>query len=207
MPLDLGPHLDPKLCAVLVFECQEGVIGDRSLLPGLVRAVKAVGLVANVSRLLDSARAAGARVFYCKVAKRPDGIGNPFNTPIEKRLRSRSHASAGGPELGEIVEPLAPRDGDVVVRREHGLTGFYESGLDAFLRNTGVRSIVLTGVSVNIGILGTAIEAVNRGYTAIVPVDCVAGDPPEYAEQALRYAVRNVAFLTTSAEVAAVWST
>ena len=33
-------------------------------------------------------------------------------------------------------------------------------GLDAFLRNTGVQTVILTGVSVNVGIMGTTIEAV-----------------------------------------------
>jgi nicotinamidase-related amidase len=205
MAYDLGSHLAPDTTAVLVFECQEGVIGKTIQLPGLANAVEAGRVVANIAGLLASARAAGARVFYCTVGKRPDGIGNPFNTPIEQRLRAQNPELAGGPDLGGVVEALAPQADEVVVRREHGLTGFYESGLDAFLRNTQVRSIVLTGVSVNIGILGTAIEAVNRGYTVIVPSDCVAGDPPAYAEQALRYSVRNVAFLTTSAEVAAIW--
>jgi nicotinamidase-related amidase len=58
---------------------------------------------------------------------------------------------------------------------------------------------------VNIGVLGTAIEAVNRGYTVVVPTDCVAGDPPEYAEQALRYSVRNIAFLSTRTEIETIW--
>jgi nicotinamidase-related amidase len=209
MAYDLAREIDPNSTAVLIFECQEGVVGKASQLPGLAAAVETGRVIENIARLLDSARVCGARVFYCTVGKRRDGIGNPFNTPIEKRLRTqsleRNPGDVGGPDIGEIVESLAPREGEVEVRREHGLTGFYESGLDAFLRNTGVRSIVLTGVSVNIGILGTAIEAVNRGYTVVVPRDCVAGDPPEYAEQALRYSLRNIAFLTTSTEIAAVW--
>ena len=86
------------------------------------------------------------------------------------------------------------------------MTGFYESGLDAYLRNIGTKTVILTGVSVNVGVLGTAIEAVNRGYTVVVPTDCVAGDPPEYAEAALRYSVRNIAFLSTREEIETTWS-
>ncbi len=206
MAYDVRERLDPKSTALIVFECQEGVIGEKSHLPGLAAAARDGEMVAHIATLLDSARSCGVGVFYCTVNKRPDGIGNPFNTPIEMRLRSQNPDPDAAPDMGEVVAALAPQEGDVVVSRQHGLTGFYESGLDTFLRNTGVRSVVLTGVSVNIGILGTAIEAVNRGYTAIVPTDCVAGDPPEYAEQALRYAVRNVALLTGHSEVAAAWA-
>jgi nicotinamidase-related amidase len=163
-------------------------------------------MIEHIGALLSVARSAQVRVFYCTVAKRRDGVGNPFNTPLEIRLRARSGEPTAGPDMGDVVADLAPQPGEVVVARQHGMTGFYESGLDAYLRNCGIRTVVLTGVSVNIGILGTAIEAVNHGYTVVVPTDCVAGDPPEYAEQALRYSVRNVAFLSTRAEIEGVWS-
>ena len=107
--------------------------------------------------------------------------------------------------MGPVVAELAPREGDVVVSREHGMTGFYASGLDATLRGCGVRSVVIAGVSLNVGVMGTAFEAVNRGYTVVVPTDCVAADPPEYKEPALRYSVRNVAFLSSAAEIAKIW--
>lgn len=204
MAYDLSRHLEPSQTSVLVFECQQGVIGEGSALAGLAEAVRAGQMVEHIAALLDAARAAGARIFHCTAAKRPDGIGNPFNTPIEMRLREKG----GGTKAhgaGEVVEALTPRPGEVVIARQHGMTAFYESGLDAFLRNTGTKTVVITGVSVNVGVLGTTIEAVNRGYTAIVPTDCVAGDPPEYAEQALRYSVRNLALLTTGEEIEAIW--
>lgn len=202
MGFEISRYLSPEDCSVLVFECQEGVVGAGSFLPGLASAVRDGGMLESIAGLLDSARSAGARVIYCTAEKRLDGVGNPFNTPIEMRLRAQGGSV---PDMGDIVAEVAPRDGEVVVRREHGMTGFYESGLDAYLRNSGTRTLVLTGVSVNIGVLGTAIEAVNRGYTVVVPTDCVAGDPPEYAEAALRYSVRNLAFLSTRDEIEGAW--
>ena len=65
--------------------------------------------------------------------------------------------------------------------------------------------IVMHGVSLNIGLLGTTVEAVNRGYRVIMPADCVAADPPEYGEQVLRYSIRNLAYLSTAAEISAAW--
>ena len=90
--------------------------------------------------------------------------------------------------------------------RAHGMTAFNESGLDSFLRASGVRTVIPTGVSVNIAITGATMEAVNRGYHVIIPTDCVAGDPPSYAQEALRYCLRNLAFLTTAEDIAAIWS-
>jgi nicotinamidase-related amidase len=59
------------------------------------------------------------------------------------------------------------------------VTAFYGTPLDQLLRNCGVRTVVLTGVSTNLGIPGSAIEAVNRGYSVVIPEDCTAGVWPE----------------------------
>ena len=86
-----------------------------------------------------------------------------------------------------------------------GLPAFYESGLDATLRNCGVKTIVLAGVSLNLGVIGTTIEAVNRGYTVVVAKDCVAADPAEFAEPLLRFSLRNIAYLSSAEEISEIW--
>ena len=40
-----------------------------------------------------------------------------------------------------------------------------------------MTTVVATGVSVNLGVLGLAIEACNLGYQVVVPRDAVAGHP------------------------------
>lgn len=200
MAVDLTPLLDPADTALVVFECQEGIVGPHSVLPGLAAAVRGGDVLSHISNLADAARKAGAPVVYCAFER---GDSSMMITPLELRMRADGTAP---PSMGPVVAELAPRDGDAVVTRSDGLTGFHGTGLDDTLRSTGAGTIVLTGVSVNIGILGTAIEAVNRGYTVVVPTDCVAGDPPEYAEQALRNSLRNLAFLSTSTEIAIAWA-
>lgn len=202
MPIEIEPLLDPASTAVVVFECQQGILGPGSPLPGLASAAQEGDILVRFGKLLGAAREAGVKVFYMTSAKRADGFGNAFNTPIERRVRASSGKAF---DAGPVCREVAPQSGELVIAREHGLTGFYESGLDSYLRNTGVRNIVLGGVSVNLGILGTAIEAVNRGYAVVVPRDCVAGDPPQYAEQMLRFSLRNIAFLTSAEEIAGVW--
>lgn len=198
MAVDLAPLLRPDLTSVIVFECQEGIVGESAYLPTLAAAVRDRGVLGNIDRLLTAARSADVTVHYCTANKREDGIGNAFNTPMERRIKeSAGEDVVGPPSMGDIVAEIAPQPGDVVIAREQGLTGFHATGLDDYLRNSGVRTVVLCGVSVNVGIIGTAIEAVNRGYTVVVASDAVVGDPPEYGDDALRYTVRNLAYLAT----------
>jgi nicotinamidase-related amidase len=74
---------------------------------------------------------------------------------------------------------------------------FTGTSLDATLRNLGVKVVVVTGVSVNLGVLGCCIEAVNLGYQVAVPTDAVAGVPADYAASVVATTLSLVATLTT----------
>jgi nicotinamidase-related amidase len=204
MPVDLTPFLEPARCAILVFECQENVIGAGSRIPGLVAAVRARGIVPNIARLLRHARAAGARVFYCTAEPRADGLGRA-RTPMHDRMQ-RAAAPRGDDVDASVVRELAPEKGDVRLPRSHGMSAFYDTGLDPCLRDLEIRTVIPVGVSLNIGLIGTTIEAVNYGYRVVFPEDCAAGDPPEYGDQVLRYAIRNLAYVTSSEQIAQIWS-
>lgn len=203
MPIDVSPHLDPARCAVVNMECQVGLLGPGSVLPGLARSAAAIGLVANLQRLFDAARGVGVCIYYCTDERRSDGFGFARNTMVSRHMPEGRDGSGGH---GAVMPGIEPQPADVVFRREQGLTGFYATGLDPYLRNTGVTTVIVTGVSLNIAVLGTAIEAMNRGYTVIVPNDCIASDPPEYAEVAGRYTLRNIAYVVPSATIVDHWT-
>ncbi len=186
MPVDLRPIIEPAHTAVLVIECQEGVLGENSPVRELARVVREGSLIPTLARFLGDARAAGVRVYHCTVeAGANDAIAN---TPLGARTRGRSDGA------GAILRELGPEPHDVVAPRDHGLTVFHDTGLDDRLRSAGIRSVVLTGVSVNIAITGAAIEA------------CVAGFPLAFASDALRYSLRNLAYLSTADAIRAVWA-
>jgi nicotinamidase-related amidase len=203
MPIDLSPHLDPATCAVVNMECQEGLLGSDSVLPELAAAANEINLIENLRRLFDAARSKGVRVYYCTDERRPDGFGLAYNPLVDLRLPAGEN---GGGGRGAVIADISPREEDIVLRREQGLTGFYATALDSYLRNTGIHTIVLTGISLNVSILGTVIEAVNRGFTVIVPSDGVASIPREYSDIALRYTVRNIAFVAPTQSIIDAWA-
>ena len=92
-----------------------------------------------------------------------------------------------------------------VVTRWHGLTPFQGTELDQLLRNLGVRTVVATGVSVNIGILGLTIEAVNAGYQVVIAREAVTGTPDEYVAAVMDHTLKLLATLAPVDDVVAVW--
>ncbi len=200
---DLTEILDPTHCALVNMECQENLLGPHSVIPALAQAAADVGLVETLAALFESARAAGVRIYYCTDERRTDGLGLAHNMPIQQRILDRG-ANHGG--HGPVLAPIAPQPADVVFRREQGVTGFFATGLDQYLRNTGVRTLVVTGVSLNLAVLGTTIEAANRGYTVVVPTDGVAGVPQEYVEAVLRFTVQQIGYTATTQLIRERWS-
>ena len=104
-----------------------------------------------------------------------------------------------------MVDALAPREGDWQVNRFHGVTPFHSGELDQLLRNLGVKTVVATGVSVNIGITGMTIEAVNAGYQVVIPKQAVTGTPDDYVEAVFANTLRLLATIASVDDVVAAW--
>jgi nicotinamidase-related amidase len=201
--------LDPSTTAVLTMELQQGVVGEGAMMVALVEEMQRTDTLARVRRLCDGARDAGARVVHCTVVARPDGAGSTENCKIfamsaKQRREQGSTATDIGSRGAELVEGLEdPRD--IVVPRLHGMTPFTSTALDQILRNLGVRTVVATGVSVNLGVFGMALTALDLGYQVVIPTDAVAGVPREYAEAVLEHSLSLIATLTTTDELLGLW--
>ncbi len=201
MPYDPRPHLRPERCALILFECQEAVIGPETRLQGLRQDVVDRDLVGNLSTVLEAARETGVLVTYCNMAFRPDGLGAP-NTP---RADHQPTGPAGPAEASPVVTPLEPRSDELVLERIHGMSTFYGTPLEPVLRDRGITTIIPAGVSLNIGIVATTVEALNRGFRIVIARECCAGDPTSYAEDVYRNTLNNLAYLTTSEDLVAAW--
>jgi biuret amidohydrolase len=200
--------LDPSTTALLTMELQNGVVGPDAMLPDLVHEVERVGLLDVVRRVCDAARDAGVRVVHCTHTTRPDGAASPLNCRIfalsERMRRETGHSATeiGRPGV-ELVEGLEdPRD--IVVPRLTGMTPFTSTSLDQILRNLGIKTVIATGVSTNLGVFGMAMTALDLGYQVVVVRDAVAGVPPEFAEAVLDQSLSLISTVVTSEDVLAV---
>jgi len=205
VPIDLGRLLDPAQAAVLTMELQRGVVGEASVLPELAAQVRARGVVANAARLVAGARRARVPVVHCTAEFRPDRAGSSFNSPLLAALAKGPPRLVAGSDAAALVAELGPEDGDFVSSRLHGVSPFTGTALDMLLRNLGVGTVVATGVSVNVALIGLAIEAVNLGYSVAIVTDAVAGVPQEYAEAVMANTMAMLATRVTVDDVLRQW--
>ena len=202
----LPEWVEPQTTALLSMEMQRGVVGDLSRIPTLVAAVEEAGVVANLSALMKVARAAGIPVVHCNALFRADRKGSANNCPMLSRaMKDPDQILEGSPQTA-IAPALGPDPADFVLSRYHGVSPFSGTTLDITLRNLGVRTVVATGVSINLGVFGLCLEAVNLGYRVILPVDCTAGFPADYAEAVIRNSLAQLCTITTSSDIKAAWT-
>ncbi|HEY2302678.1 MAG TPA: cysteine hydrolase [Acidimicrobiales bacterium] len=206
MPLDMATLVSPSHTAVLTMEMQRGVIGDLAAVPTLAEEVAAQGTIGRTSRLVVAARQAGVRVVHCTAEFRPDGAGSAGNCPVLAAARREPDRLIIGTPTVDVVPELGPEPADIISSRVHGMTPFTGTSLDVMLRNLGITTVIATGVSVNIGIVGLVIEAVDLGYQVVLPTDCVAGVPEEYAQAVIKNTLSLLTTRTTADKLIAIWS-
>ncbi len=210
--MNLAELVSPRHTAVLTMEMQQAVVGREALMPALADAADACGLRDTVGRVCAAARGAGSRVVHCTVETRPDGAGFRANCKIfGLSARLRLEQGSTPTDIGQPGTALVPELGvdprDIVVPRMHGMTPFTSTSLDQILRNLGVTTVVATGVSVNLGIIGLCLGALDLGYQVVLVRDAVIGVPTDYADAVIANSLSYISTVVTSYELISAWPT
>jgi nicotinamidase-related amidase len=195
-----APH-----CALLIQEMQEGVVGSESGLPALAQAAAEVGLVDVVARVARAARRARAPVVHCTAENLQSGFGRNRNARLFALSERAEMANQPGTDSVQPVSEIGPAPGDHVLPRYHGLSPMCGSPLDQLLRNSGISTVVVVGVSLNIAITNLVLDAVNRSYQVIVVSDGVVGVPIEFGKQILAHTLSLIATIVDSDQLLAAW--
>jgi nicotinamidase-related amidase len=184
---------DPSTTALLVIDMQRDFVDPGGFGEALGNDVSLLGrAVAPTRRVLDAARAAGMLVIHTREGHRPD----LSDCPPAKLARGRLTSGIGDPgpmgrilirgEYGhDIVDSLKPLPKEPVVDKP-GKGAFYATDLEAMLRNRGITSLVVTGVTAEVCVQTTVREANDRGFECLVLSDCIASYFPEFYEMTLR---------------------
>jgi nicotinamidase-related amidase len=164
---------DPTRTAVLSMDCQNDICHERGAFTGPIAAqVAATGVFARIAECLAAARAAGVPVVHVRHLTDPMAGSDVRESSRVLRGMRRLGALVPGTWGAEIVAEVAPVDGELVVDK-HRISAFAGTDLDRVLRQRGIDSLVLTGISTSFVVEGTARDAVDRGFrTAVVGDGC-----------------------------------
>jgi nicotinamidase-related amidase len=183
-----GPMaFDPKRTALIIIDMQrdflepggfgEALGNDVSLLQ------KAVGPCADA---LAAARAIGMTIIHTREGHRPD----LSDAPPAKVERGEPLKRIGDPgpmgrilirgEPGhDIVAALYPQADEPVLDKP-GKGAFHQTDLEQMLRNRGIGTLIVCGVTTEVCVHTTIREANDRGYRCVALADACASYFPEF---------------------------
>jgi nicotinamidase-related amidase len=156
--------LDPNRTALLVMDYQPGI---------LERLPDPDAQLAICARALALARDAGVTVGYVRVAFAEDDV-----VPEHSPFHDRKALFPADAEATQIHPRLAPRDGDIVVRKVR-VGAFSTTDLDTQLRSRGIDTLVLAGISTSGVTLSTVRDGADRDYRIAVLSDATADFDPD----------------------------
>ncbi|WP_333827670.1 cysteine hydrolase family protein [Pararhodobacter sp.] len=205
-PLNARPEPvtpDTARTALIVVDMQNAFASKGGMFDLAGHDISGAGPVIDLhKRLLPAVRAAGVQVIYLQMSFKPDlsDAGGPDSPAYHKELALRMMRER--PELagtlliddswdGQIVDGLAPQDGDIVIRKSR-YNGFTGTDLDAVLKARGIRHLLFTGIATNICVESTARNAFFNEYWPILIADAMNHAGPDFTRQATLWNFENV---------------
>jgi nicotinamidase-related amidase len=194
----------PHETALLIVECQNGVVGPDSVLPDLA-AVVAPSLPI-IGRLAAGAREHGVQVVHLTFSPLAHNRSCNRKPLLFKGILRNMDAWGPDHPATQVVDEIGVGDDDLVLPRASGLSPTYGTETFKVLRNMGIKAIVVAGVSTNIAIPAVLTEACDEGFDVTVARDAALGSPADYAEQMMQHTIGMIARLTTVDELVAQWA-
>jgi len=194
---------EPRSTALLFVECQRGVIGDLSVLPALAEAAQPA--LAAMARLAAGARAVGVQVAHLTYLPLAGGRSASQRSPLMRATASTASWQASDAPL-EIVPEIGAGPDDLVLPRHQGISPVHRTEVLTILRNMGIDTIVVAGVSTNLAVPLVAVGAADEDFAVTVVTDATVGTPAAHHASMLRHSLAFVARLVTTDELVSEWA-
>lgn len=180
--------MNPETTALVLIEFQNDFTSEGGALHGAVQGtMESTGMLANARTALEATRAAGATVIHSPIsfeAGYHEITAHPYG--ILKGVVD-STAFVKGTWGAQIVEDVAPVEGDIVIEGKRGLDAFGSTNLDFILRSKGISTVVLAGFLTNCCVESTMRSAYEKGFEVITLTDAVGATSEAEHTNAITY--------------------
>ena len=183
---------DPETTALVIIDMQRDFVEPGGFGEALGNDVSILRTtIAPIKKVLDACRKLGMMIVHTREGHRSDLT----DCPPSKLVRGKPKRKIGdGGSMGrllvrgeaghDIIPELYPKAGEIVIDKP-GKGAFYATDFEAILRNKGIKSLIVCGVTTEVCVNTTVREANDRGFNCLVPDDCVGSYFPDFQKAAL----------------------
>jgi biuret amidohydrolase len=184
--------VDLNRTALLIIDMQRDFLEPGGFGEALGNDVARLAIAIEPCRsVLEAVRRHGLPVVHTREGHRPD-LSDAPPAKLERgvpRLRIGAPGPMGrilvrGEPGHDIIAALYPIPGEPVIDKP-GKGAFYQTELELILRNRGIESLLVCGVTTEVCVNTTVREANDRGYRCIVLADCCASYFPHFHDAGL----------------------
>jgi nicotinamidase-related amidase len=155
----VGMRLEAKKTALILIDLQNGIMSAPNPAPH-----SCADVMKNAARLAKAVRAKGGTVVYIRV-----DMNDVLRLPVDAPLRD-PNAPPLPATASEIAAAADFQAGDWLITKRHW-GAFAGTELERKLRERGIDTIVLGGVSTNAGVESTARQGTGLGFAFVVAED------------------------------------
>ena|SRR5579864_3990931 len=181
IPQSLGEIINPQNTALIVYDMQAGIV---------TQIPKGREITQAVSRVLGAARAAGIRTFFTRhmsLSKELMGAFQCRTAMAWQRVDSMEKVKPiflrDSPAF-QIIPELAPRPSEGIVDKIT-MSAFEGTYLEIALRDCGIRSFLIVGIALEIGIDPTCRQGSDLGFWPILVRDACGFGNEEAANHSI----------------------
>jgi len=193
--------IDPAHSVLVMWDVQNALVD---------RIFNRDGFLESTKKFLNGARQKGVPIVYSKIVPLPREYEAPSRMymmmkrfGLDDPLKIPRFLEPGTPEA-EIHSDLKPRKGEPVLDK-HTASIFVGTHFERMMLNRGIKTIIFSGISTEMGIASSARDAINRGFYTVVVSDCVSTMDQTIHEAALNILSR-VCIVTSSEKIRRSWA-
>ncbi|HKJ34433.1 MAG TPA: hydrolase [Balneolales bacterium] len=181
--------LNPDSTALVLIDLQKGIV-SRDVAPHSSSEV-----VDNAAKLVHKCHDKGVAVILVRVSFAKDG---------RDRLSPKAEVEWSGQQIpkdfDQLVPEISPDKADhIITKRQWG--AFYGTDLDLQLRRRGIDTLLMGGISTNIGVESTARNAYERGYNQVLVEDAMSSMSADAHEFAISNIFPRIGLIRSTSEV------
>ena len=171
--------INPSRTALIVIDMQNAFVAE----DGTYQSAEARQMVPRLEKLIAFAREHRLPLIWTQSDHRP-----PYGGILLRKfpaIREDRVLWKGDPSFELYADMPQPLDDEYRVVK-HKYDAFFETDLDAILRNKGITTVIITGTATNVCCESTARSAFFRDYNVVFPSDCNGTFDPEMQAATLK---------------------